>query len=124
MTKPKTSVEKLESRNAKVSDEHSALIATRWKWREIRVRVTELWDLIDHLCGMCNLAMTRRNSADISVKRCNYCPTQVMEFCRGLQKKTTEIEALFDEEIDCVIAFLSGLNEKKLADDKGSGSGV
>lgn len=97
MTKPKTSIEKLENRTEKVKDLKSALIVSRWKWEEVRKESHKLWGLINHFCGFCVLG------------KCEKCPENVRKKCKELQIKIGKIEDELDEIIVSTQAFLDGL---------------
>lgn len=107
MTTPKTSLEKLRTRNEKVKDLESALNASRWKWKTIEKDAVKLWNLLDHTCGFCILAMQRRttNKPD----KCPNCPTEVREVCNKIQIKTSEIADEMDQVIHETRTFLNGL---------------
>jgi hypothetical protein len=109
MTKKKTSLEKLESHNATVTDERSALNVSSWKWREAREMSRNLWTLINHKCGFCVLA--RRGSTG----RCSNCPIKVEKYCQAMLNRSTELSEALDELIDDTLTFLAEykLEEKK-----------
>lgn len=109
MTKKKTSIEKLVTRNATVSEGHSALIATRWKWREVRGLVCELFSLIHYECGLCKLADLRKGEAR---GRCSNC--QVNAKCHETQSTASNLEEGLDQMIDEVMKFLSELKGEEL----------
>ena len=117
MTKPKTSIQKLEARNETVKDLRSALIATRWKWREINRRAVELWHLIDHICGFCMLALKERGAQTAMRSKWGLCPEEVNKFCHELQGKNSEIMAALDTEILNVTEFLNVLKYKEMKSD-------
>ena len=105
MTKPKTSIEKLEGRNEEVTDFKSALLACRWKWREVRQLTAELFDLMNYHCGFCKLGT------------CNVdCPPLVRAHCRELQATSSNFYAGIDEMIDKTMTFLNGLKEPEVSD--------
>lgn len=114
MTKKKTSMEKLETRNETVSDGHSALIASRWKWGEVREKARELFNLIDHKCGFCKLALIRRNAAENPDAKCEHCPTQVAEVCQNMQLESDELAGAIDMMIDGVLEVFAGLKFEEI----------
>lgn len=97
MTRPKTSIEKLETRLGKVKDLKSALYVTRWKWKTVNEDMKKFWTLIDHHCGFCKLG------------NCEDCQTEVKKECKTIQKKTSKIEDELWELILSTRAFLGGL---------------
>ena len=107
MTNPKTSLEKLRTRNEKVKDLKSALNASRWKWKTIEEDTVKLFNMMDHTCGFCILAMQRR-TVD-RPNKCPNCPTEIREECNRIQKKTSEIMDEMDQEIHGIRIFLDGL---------------
>ncbi len=107
MTRPKTSIEKLATRNEKVKDLKSALNASRWKWKTIEEDAVKLWNLLDHKCGFCILAM-QPITRDIPNK-CSHCSTEVREECNRIQKKTSNIMEEMDQVIHETRTFLDGL---------------
>lgn len=109
MTARKTSVEKLESRNLKVSDGHSALLATRWKWREARMKVHELYGVIEHACGFCKLADLRKGDAR---GRCRNC--QVNAKCHEIQSTASNLWDGLETMIDEFEEYLVGLKVEEI----------
>lgn len=103
MVKKKTSIEKLETRNETVTDMRSALIAVRWKWREIQGAAIDLSILIDHECGFCVMAETK------GAPKCDHCPDNISDFCDEIQPRTLNILNELDCEICTVLEFLNGL---------------
>ena len=109
MTRPKTSIEKLETRNEKVTDLKSALNVSRWKWEEVNTQAYRLWDLINHYCGFCMLAMNKITLENLREGKCRNCPKEVSEECDRVQKITSEIQERLDAQIGSTQAFLEGL---------------
>ncbi len=103
MTKRKTSIEKLETRNETVTDLGSALIASRWKWREILDGVKDLDQLITKKCGFCVIAQTK------GCRKCDYCPDIVKDFCQPLQRRLDKKMLNVEGEINGVLDFLKGM---------------
>lgn len=112
MTKKKTSMEKLETRNETVTDMSSALIASRWKWREIKNGVIDLSNLIDHKCGFCVIAQTKGE------RKCDHCPENVSVFCEKVQERTSEKLDKLEYEINVVLDFLKGLKYEEVKTDE------
>lgn len=106
MTKPRTSIEKLETRNEKVKDLKSALDASRWKWKEISEQTYRFWNLIDHKCGFCLLASLKRKTDE---PKCDFCPKEVKVECDRIQLKSPEIVEELDKLILSTRAFLREL---------------
>lgn len=107
MTRPKTSIEKLETRNEKVKDLNSALKASRWKWKTVEEDAVKLWNLLDHTCGFCILAMQKGTMEH--KEKCSLCPTEVREECNRIQKNTSEVSEIMDQVIHETRTFLDGL---------------
>ena len=107
MTKPKTSIEKLETRNEKVKDLKSARNASRWKWEKIREQANDLWNLMDHTCGFCILAMQKRTMDHKG--KCVNCPTEIKEECDRILSKSSELSEGMDELINKTREFLEAL---------------
>ncbi len=110
MTKKKTSIEKLETRNETVMDFQSAHTAARWKWREVRRNAFDLFCLMSHTCGFCALGCKKADETGKG-SRCGYCPTPVKEYCQELEDTTARIEKLTDAMLDKTMTFLSELKE-------------
>ena len=107
MTRAKTSIEKLATRNEKVKDLSSALVASRWKWEEINTQMILIAELIKHVCGFCILAMSK-GRFDARGK-CANCQTEIRERCERIQSRESKLMNEFDKLIYETRVFLDGL---------------